>query len=54
MDRKDFLKYAGTVVLGVIGVTGLFRMILGSRGTTSVSSNGSKGASVYGNSAYGK
>ena len=54
MDRKDFLKYSGTVVLGVIGVTGLLRMILGSRGTTSVSSNGSKGASVYGNSAYGK
>ena len=54
MDRKDFLKYAGTVVLGVIGVTGLLRMILGSRGTTSVSSNGSKGASTYGNSAYGK
>ena len=54
MDRKDFLKYAGTVVLGVIGVTGLLRMILGSRGTTSVSSNGSKGASAYGNSSYGK
>ncbi len=54
MDRKDFLKYAGTVVLGVIGVTGLLRMILGSRGTTSVSSNGSKASSVYGNSAYGK
>jgi hypothetical protein len=54
MDRKDFLKYAGTVVLGVIGITGLLRMVLGSRGTTTVSSNGSKEGNSYSNSAYGK
>ena len=56
MDRKDFLKYAGTVALGVIGVTGLVRMLLGSRG---LSGSGSGDASKqqsngYGSSSYGK
>ncbi|HEY8886743.1 MAG TPA: hypothetical protein VIM31_04580 [Candidatus Microsaccharimonas sp.] len=56
MDRKDFLKYAGTVALGIIGVTGLVRMLLGSRGLTSPSSEeGSKSqSSGYGSSSYGK
>jgi hypothetical protein len=54
MDRKDFLKYAGTVVLGIIGVTGILRMVLGTRGTTTISSEGSKEGNGYGNSAYGK
>ena len=54
MDRKDFLKYAGTIVLGIIGVTGLLRMVLGSRGVSSVSGHGSNNSKGYGNSAYGK
>lgn len=55
MDRKDFLKYAGTVVLGVIGVTGLVRMLLGSRGSGNSSGGESKPqGSGYGNSPYGK
>ena len=55
MDRKDFLKYAGTIVLGVVGITGIVRMLLGSRGMldqtptpTAKTSNG------YGSSSYGK
>lgn len=55
MDRKDFLKYAGTVVLGVIGVTGLVRMLLGSRGLIGPESdNGKSQGSGYGSSSYGK
>jgi hypothetical protein len=55
MDRKDFLKYAGTVALGVIGLTGLLRMLLGSRGFDVPTGNSSKPrGSGYGNSSYGK
>lgn len=57
MDRKDFLKYAGTVVLGVIGITGLVRMLLGSRGLTGLddggSNNGKGKGGGYGSSGYG-
>lgn len=55
MDRKDFLKYAGTVALGIIGVTGLVRMLLGSRGLGGSTSGDSKPqGSSYGGSSYGK
>lgn len=54
MDRKDFLKYAGTVALGVIGITGLVRMLLGSRSLNSPENNGKSQGSGYGGSSYGK
>lgn len=55
MDRKEFLKYAGTVALGIIGVTGLVRMLLGSRGLIGAESgNGKSQGSSYGSSSYGK
>lgn len=56
MDRKDFLKYAGTVALGVIGVTGLVRMLLGSRGLIGPNAEESSKpqGSGYGSSSYGK
>ena len=59
MDRKDFLKYSGTVILGIIGVTGLVRMLVGSRGlstgSTGSDTNSAKDAGGgYGSSAYGK
>lgn len=56
MDRRDFLKYAGTVALGIIGVTGLVRMLLGSRGLAGPTSDGASKpqGSGYGNSSYGK
>jgi hypothetical protein len=56
MDRKDFLKYAGTVVLGVIGITGLVRMLLGSRElhTPTAGGESNQQGSSYGGSSYGK
>ena len=57
MDRKDFLKYAGGVVLAVIGVTGMVRMLLGSRSITGLGdgqTNGAKKLNGYGSSSYGK
>lgn len=55
MDRKDFLKYSGTVILGIIGVTGLLRMVLGSRGLLDSQPQGQQSqGSGYGNSSYGK
>ncbi|MBC7459323.1 hypothetical protein H7200_01245 [Candidatus Saccharibacteria bacterium] len=54
MDRKDFLKYAGTIVLGAIGVTGLVRMILTSRGITSTAEPEVQKSRGYGSSTFGK
>jgi len=56
MDRKDFLKYAGGVVLAAIGITGMIRMLLGSRfvgGDTHTAGN-AKNEGGYGGSSYGK
>ena len=55
MDRKDFLKYAGGVLLAAIGVTGVVRMLLGNRALTGMmpSEDGNK-SSGYGKSRYGK
>lgn len=55
MDRKDFLKYAGGVLLAAIGVTGAVRMLLGNRALngTMPSEDGNK-SSGYGKSRYGK
>ena len=55
MDRKDFLKYAGTIALGVVGFTGLFRMLLGSHGLNVSSDSTSRPqGNGYGSSSYGK
>jgi hypothetical protein len=55
MDRKDFLKYAGTVALGIIGFTGLFRMLLGSRGLSAPTDTAPRQrGNGYGSSSYGK
>lgn len=56
MDRKDFLKYAGAVTLGVIGVTGLVRMLLGGRNLTIPETNETpkQSSGGYGSSSYGK
>ena len=55
MDRKDFLKYTGTVILGIIGITGLTRMLLGSRGfgPAEPEQNKQQGGG-YGSSTYGR
>lgn len=55
MDRKDFLKYAGSVLLAAIGVTGVVRMLLGNRALTgTISSDDVNKSSGYGKSRYGK
>ncbi|HEU4716087.1 MAG TPA: hypothetical protein VFS14_04640 [Candidatus Saccharimonadales bacterium] len=47
MDRKDFLKYSGGVLLAVIGVSGLLNTLLRLGGDRE-----SRGG--YGGSAYGR
>ena len=46
MDRKDFLKYSGGVLLAVIGVTGLLNTL------SKVGGDDNKNG--YGTSAYGR
>lgn len=46
MDRKDFLKYTGSIILTVIGVTGLMRTVLQHQSFQSKSHG-------YGSSPYG-
>jgi hypothetical protein len=50
MDRKDFLKYGGSVLLAVIGVSGLINALLKPDGE---SLKGSRGGSGYGGDVYG-
>lgn len=55
MDRKTFLKYSGTVILSVVGVTGILKTIVGSHnpsGSAKPQANG--GPRAYGASAYGR
>lgn len=47
MDRKDFLKYSGGVLLAVIGVTGLLNTLFRLGGE-----QGPRGG--YGGSSYGR
>lgn len=49
MDRKAFLKYSGSVLLAVVGITGLLNALSGVGGSE-VTSNSSAG---YGNKPYG-
>jgi hypothetical protein len=56
MDRKNFLKYSGGIVLAVLGVTGLVRILLSSKQTTSLLSqvDTDKKGRGYGSSKYGQ
>ncbi len=57
MDRKKFLTFTGTVVLGVLGVTGLLNLILKSHRLPTTSSNKQQfpvQTSGYGGSEYGE
>jgi len=63
MDRKEFLKYGGGLLLAVIGVTGLLRVILGSQEGSSLAGKSvsattattpAEGNGGYGMSAYGR
>jgi len=57
MDRKEFLKYGLTIVLAVVGVTGLVRTLVGSHAaltSPTTTTKKSEGSSAYGASAYGR
>jgi hypothetical protein len=47
MDRKDFLKYSGGVLLAVVGITGLLNALSGTGNDDSARGGG------YGNTPYG-
>lgn len=48
MDRKDFLKYSGGVLLAVVGVTGLLNTLFRIGGDNSTTSHNGYGSSSYG------
>jgi hypothetical protein len=52
MDRKNFLKYTGGVLLAVVGVTGLINTLLKLGGEPTESSESRK--SGYGGNGYGQ
>jgi len=61
MDRKDFLKYSGGVLLAAVGVTGMVRMLLQQGGiafpahaTQTNASQLKESAMGYGGSSYGR
>ncbi|MEO6109724.1 MAG: hypothetical protein ABIP50_01795 [Candidatus Saccharimonadales bacterium] len=54
MDRKNFLRYSGGIVLALLGVTGLIRILLSSSKTTSGLLETPKGRHGYGSSKYGQ
>lgn len=53
MDRKSFLRYSGGVVLALLGVTGLIRLLLSSKGSPLTSDQRTQGHG-YGTSRYGQ
>jgi len=54
MDRKEFLKYGFTILLAVVGVTGLVRTLVGSHSAITSPLQESDNANAYGASAYGR
>ena len=56
MDRKNFLKYSGGIILAVLGISGLIRILLSSKQTTSLlsQSDSEKKSRGYGSSKYGQ
>ncbi len=59
MDRKDFLKYSGGVILAAVGVAGMMRLLLGQGGISlptqsQPAADMKKSGMGYGGSAYGR
>jgi len=56
MDRKSFLQYSGGIVLGLLGVTGLIRIILSSNrlGSAMPTTPAQPVSRGYGSSRYGQ
>jgi hypothetical protein len=54
MDRKNFLRYSGGIVLALLGVTGLIRILLSSQKSTLAPTEAQKPSQGYGTSRYGQ
>lgn len=54
MDRKNFLRYSGGILLALIGVTGLVRILLSSKGVNTGLLEQPKSGRGYGSSKYGR
>lgn len=54
MDRKNFLRYSGGIVLALLGVTGLIRILLSSKTTNPLIDEPQKKSHGYGSSRYGQ
>jgi hypothetical protein len=54
MDRKNFLRYSGGIVLALLGVTGLIRILLSSQKNTLAPTEAQKPSGGYGASRYGQ
>jgi hypothetical protein len=54
MDRKNFLRYSGGIVLALLGVTGLIRILLNSQKNTLAPTETQKTSGGYGTSRYGQ
>ena len=55
MDRKNFLRYSGGILLALLGVTGLVRILLSSsQKTNPLLDTTQKKSGGYGSSRYGQ
>lgn len=55
MDRKNFLRYSGGILLALLGITGLMRILLSSSGkSTGLIEGQTKSPRGYGSSKYGQ
>jgi len=55
MDRKNFLQYSGTILLTVLGISGLLRVLIsGEKSQVLKTSAVMKSSFGYGSSRYGQ
>lgn len=55
MDRKNFLRYSGGILLALLGVTGLVRILLSSSHKSNpLVDDAQKRSTGYGSSRYGQ
>lgn len=54
MDRKNFLRYSGGILLALLGVTGLVRLLLSTKTTTPLLEDQKNRSHGYGSSKYGQ
>lgn len=59
MNRRDFLKYSGGILLAAVGVTGMVRLLLGQAGightdgSSTAPVQAQQNSASYGGSVYG-